>query len=126
MISMTPALTASVFSLALLGTAAVWAQEAGEQRTQSYRFAVTADDTHDLGDWSIATGLDVSWDIAEYRSGGAANVSRRYFPGIPKYRTITLSRSSSSEADLVIVWLQHLASTFSSATLVITLLDSDR
>jgi phage tail-like protein len=125
MISMTPALTASVFSLALLGTTAVCAQEAGEQRTQSYRFAVTAyGNTHDLGSWSKATGLDVSWDIAEYRSGGAANVSRRFFQGNPKYGTVTLSRSSSSEADLVIVWLQDLASTGNSATLVITLLDS--
>jgi len=124
MFSIKNARVAVVFSMVVLGTLAVRAQEGAEERTQSYRFTVTTEgNTHDLGSWSKVTGLDVTWDIAEYRSGGAANVSRWYFPGNTKYGTVKLSRSSSSESDLVLVWLRHLASTGESPTLVITLLD---
>ena len=116
---------AFLFSMAVLGTVMVRAQESTEGRTQSYRFIVTTDgNTHDLGSWSKVTGLDVTWDIAEYRSGDAANVSRPFiFPGNTKYGTIKLERAASSEADLVIVWLRHLAETGDSPTLTITLLD---
>jgi phage tail-like protein len=117
---------AFLFSMAVLGTTiTVRAQESTQDRTQSYRFIVaTGDNTHDLGSWSKVTGLDVTWDIAEYRSGGAANVSRPlFFPANTKYGTVKLGRAASSEADLVIVWLRHMAETGDSPTLVITLLD---
>ena len=124
MISIKSALITSVFSVAVLGAVLVRAQDTGNQRTQSYRFNVTTDgDAHDLGSWSKVSGLDVSWDIAEYRSGGAANVSRWFFPGNTKYGTVKLSRSSSSETDLVFVWLRHIAETGDSPALVITLFD---
>ena len=115
---------ALLFSMAVLGTVTVRAQERTEEGTQSYRFIVTTErNSHDLGSWSKVTGLDVTWDIAEYRSGGAANVSRPFFPGNTKYGTVKLGRAASSEADLVIVWLRHLAETGESPTLTITLLD---
>ena len=125
MISTRNPLIAFLFSIAVLCTVMVRAQERTDEATQSYRFIVTTgDNTHDLGSWSKVTGLDVTWDLAEYRSGGAANVSRPpYFPGNTKYGTVKLGRAASSEADLVIVWLRHLAETGDSPTLVITLLD---
>jgi phage tail-like protein len=114
----------SVISAGVLGDVPARAAESNQERTPSYHFTVTAyGGAHDLGSWSKVSGLDVSWDIAEYRSGGAANVSRWFFPGHPKYGTVKLSRSSSGEADLVIVWLQDIAVTGNSATLVITLFD---
>jgi phage tail-like protein len=114
----------SVISAGVLGDVPARAAENDQERTPSYRFTVTVDGgAHDLGGWSKVSGLDVSWDIAEYRSGGAANVSRWFFPGHAKYGTVKLTRSSSSEADLVIVWLRHIAATGNSATLVITLFD---
>ena len=121
---MKSALTASVLSMIVFCAAALAAQEGAERRVQSFRFTVTADgDTHDLGSWSKVSGLDVTWDIAEYRSNGAANVSRWHFPGNTKYGTVKLSRASSSESDLVIVWLRHIAATGDSPALAITLLD---
>ena len=124
MITTKHALVVSVFTLSVLGAVSTRAAQSDEQRARSYRFTVVADgESHDLGSWSKVSGLDVTWDIAEYRSGGNANVSRWYFPGNTKFGTVTLSRSSSSETDLVLVWLRHIAETGESPTLVITLLD---
>ena len=120
------ALIVSVFWVGALGSAAVTAAAGEEQREPSYYFTVMAgDESHDLGTWSKVSGLDVTWDIAEYRSDGAANVSRWYFPGNTKYGTVTLNRSSSGEIDLVLAWLRDLAATGESQTLVITLFDEE-
>ena len=57
------------------------------------RFKVTIDDTnYDLGSWSKVSGLDVTWDIAEYRAGDGQN-DKWYFPGLPKYSTVKLAVS---------------------------------
>jgi phage tail-like protein len=111
-------------SVAVLGTVSVRAQAGGEQRAPSYRFEVTVDgQAHDLGSWSNVTGLDVSWDLAEYRSDGAANVSRTYQPANPKYGTITLSRASSGEIDLVFEWLRLIEESGDTPTMMTTLFD---
>jgi phage tail-like protein len=119
------ALIVFVFCVGVLGSGPVTVAAAGEQREPSYYFTVRAgDESHDLGTWSKVSGLDVTWDLAEYRSGGAANVSRWYFPGNTKYQTVTLHRASSDEIDLVLAWLRDLAATGEPQTLVITLFDS--
>jgi len=50
-------------------------------------------DSHDLGSWAKVDGLDVSWDIAEYRAGDGGNY-RWYFPGNTKYSNIKLARAA--------------------------------
>ena len=59
----------------------------------SMRFVVTVDALTDLGNWSKASGLEVSWDLVEYRAGDAGN-DRWIFPGITKYPTVKLERAA--------------------------------
>lgn len=61
------------------------------------RFVVKIDNTpYDLGSWSKVTGLDVAWDVCEYRAGDNDN-ERWYFPGVTKYSTIKLERAAESK-----------------------------
>ncbi len=69
------------------------------------RFLVNIDGgQYNLGSWSKAEGLDVTWDVAEYRAGDLGN-ERFYFPGNTKYSNIRLTRGVSEETDLVRKWL---------------------
>jgi len=57
------------------------------------RFLVKIDASkYDFGSFNTVKGLDVTWDIAEYRAGDAKN-ERWYFPGVTKYSTIKLERA---------------------------------
>lgn len=58
----------------------------------------------DLGSWSKAEGLDVTWDVAEYRMGDGGN-DRLYFPGNTKYQNVKLSRAVSEEFAKTKEWL---------------------
>lgn len=72
----------------------------------SNRFVVSMSgkSDYDLGSWAKAEGLDVSWDIAEYRMGDGGN-DRLYFPGNTKYTNIKLIRGVSDETEKVKQWL---------------------
>jgi phage tail-like protein len=59
---------------------------------------------YDLGSWAKAEGLDVAWDIAEYRMGDGGN-DRLYFPGNTKYQNVKLIRGVSEETEKVKTWL---------------------
>jgi phage tail-like protein len=59
---------------------------------------------YDLGSWSKADGLDVTWDVAEYRMGDGGN-DRLYFPGNTKYTNVKLSRAVSEEYSKTKAWL---------------------
>lgn len=59
---------------------------------------------YDLGSWTKAEGLDVAWDIAEYRMGDGGN-DRLYFPGNTKYTNVKLIRGVSEETKKVKQWL---------------------
>ena len=59
---------------------------------------------YDLGSWTKAEGLDVAWDIAEYRMGDGGN-DRLYYPGNTKYTNIKLIRGVSEETEKVKQWL---------------------
>lgn len=79
-----------------------------------------------LGTFSQVTGLDSTLDLAEYRSGGAANADRWYYPGLTKYGTVTLHRASQGDADVVTRCVETLAASGQRATATIALLDLDR
>ena len=72
----------------------------------SNRFVVsmTSMKKWDLGSWSKADGLDVTWDVAEYRMGDGGN-DRLYFPGNTKYTNVKLSRAVSDEYSKTKDWL---------------------
>jgi len=69
-----------------------------------FRVVMSGNQKYDLGSWSKAEGLDVSWDVAEYRSGDGGN-DRLYFPGNTKYNNVRLSRGISEEAKATKKWL---------------------
>jgi phage tail-like protein len=70
------------------------------------RFRVVVDDNkYDLGSWAKVSGLEVSWDLVEYRAGDNDN-ERWYFPGLSKYPHIKLERAAThEESGLVKDWL---------------------
>ena len=81
------------------------------------RFVVTMSgkSEYNLGSWSKAEGLDVTWDMAEYRAGDNGN-DRWYFPGNTKYTNIKLLRAVSDETQKVRKWLNE--NSFDSAPFV--------
>lgn len=70
------------------------------------RFVVSMSgkEEYNLGSWTKAEGLDVSWDVAEYRMGDGGN-DRLYFPGNTKYNPVRLSRGVTEETEKVKQWL---------------------
>ncbi len=70
------------------------------------RFAVTIDEgKYDLKSWSKAAGLEVGWDLVEYRAGDNRN-DRWYYPGLTKYPTIKLERAATIDGtEAVKEWL---------------------
>jgi phage tail-like protein len=60
------------------------------------RFSVTIDGV-DLADWSKASGLEVTWDVVEFRSGDNSN-ERWIAPGIAKFPTVKLERAANKDA----------------------------
>jgi phage tail-like protein len=78
----------------------------------------------DLGSWAKVDGLDVTFDVAEYRAGDAWN-ERWYAPGITKYSTIKLSRVvTKDDHKLVHDWLSKTATEHKPGLMVIELRDS--
>lgn len=73
-------------------------------RGDSSKFIVVFDDSeYDLGAWSKVTGLNVSWDMAEYRTG--SNNEIWYGPGVAKYNKISLTRATCPDSMTVQEWL---------------------
>ncbi|CRK58383.1 hypothetical protein [Alloactinosynnema sp. L-07] len=70
------------------------------------RFIVTMSgkEIYNLGSWYKADGLDVTWDVAEYRAGDNGN-DRFYYPGNTKYSNVKLTRAVSEETKTVREWL---------------------
>jgi phage tail-like protein len=70
------------------------------------RFVVTMSgkSEYDLGSWTKVDGLDVTWKVAEYRTGDGGN-DRLYFPGNTEYSNIKLHRAVSDETKKVRKWL---------------------
>jgi phage tail-like protein len=69
------------------------------------RFTVEiSNGTYNLGSWSQVDGLDVKWDMAEYRAGDSGN-ERWYFPGNTHYSVVRLTRAASAESKSVRQWL---------------------
>ena len=123
---MQAAMREAVVTLAIvIGTVSSLGTETAAQRSLlAHRFVVSANNCEvDLGSWSKATGLDVTFDLAEYRSGYHANSFRRRLRASFNNGTVTLSRAASSESALVQDWLAQLAQSLDTATLHITLID---
>ncbi|MFJ5646114.1 phage tail protein [Streptomyces sp. NPDC093223] len=87
------------------------------------RFRVAIDKSaYDLGTWANASGLSVTWDTCEYRSGDKWNHPLIY-PGIPRYQRIKLSRAACGDSQTVQEWLQATARENEPLTGAVALLD---
>jgi phage tail-like protein len=91
------------------------------------RFRVKITGGPDLGSFQKAEGLDVTWDVAEYRAGDAGN-ARWFAPANTKYTAVKLSRAASSQdSPKVKTWLDGNSFTHKAGDEVeITLEDSNR
>ncbi|MCW2594885.1 MAG: hypothetical protein JWR06_1354 [Jatrophihabitans sp.] len=91
------------------------------------RFHVVVDQSsYDLGSWQKCEGLDVTWDVPDYRAGDAGNM-RFFFPGNTKYKPIKLIRAATAEDSAKVRdWLNKNAWTQAATRggITITLFDS--
>jgi phage tail-like protein len=70
-----------------------------------HHFSVTIDNpAFDLGTWSRASGLQVTWNLVEYRVGDQGN-EVWIIPGTTKYSNIKLSRAACVDSNIVQMWL---------------------
>ncbi len=76
------------------------------------RFLVTIiPGDYDLGSWQKAEGLDVSWDMPDYRAGDGGN-QRWFFPANTKYSPVKLVRAACDDSMKVRDWLNSNSFTF--------------
>lgn len=89
-----------------------------------FKVVVHTPSTYDLGAWQKAEGLDVTWDMPDYRAGDVGN-ARWYFPANTKYKSVTLIRAVCDDSKTVRKWLHDNSFTFSQsrAQVTITLYD---
>jgi len=79
-------------------------------RGDSSKFLVVIDDgDYDLGSWSRVSGLNVQWDVMEYRAGDTTAIQTA--PGLRKYSKISLSRATCVDSMAVQEWLANTAKT---------------
>jgi phage tail-like protein len=76
------------------------------------RFLVTIiPGDYNLGSWQKADGLDVTWDMPDYRAGDGGN-QRWFFPANTKYSTVKLVRAACDDSMKVRDWLNANSFTF--------------
>ena len=89
-----------------LGARSLSSLVAGEfnLRGDSSKFLVVFDDgDYDLGSWSRVSGLNVTWDVLEHRTGDSNQVWT--VPGAARYSKISLSRATCPDSSFVQDWL---------------------
>lgn len=96
-----------------------------DQLGLSNRFVVTANPgSWDLGTWATVSGLEVTWQVPDYRSGDAWN-NRWQFPGLTQYQTVKLSRAANRrDTSAVYEWLNTNSTAFEVGEVTIKLLDA--
>jgi phage tail-like protein len=91
------------------------------------RFGVVVDQgSFNLGSWQKCEGLDVTWDMPDYRAGDDGNM-RWFFPANTKYKPIKLIRAATAEdSQKVRDWLNKNAWTQDATRggITVTLYDS--
>jgi phage tail-like protein len=88
------------------------------------RFTVKIDNgAYDLGSWAQVDGLDVKWDMVEYRAGDAGN-DRWYYPGNTHYSVVKLTRAASEESTKVRQWLDSTSFKWKPQIATVTLYDA--
>lgn len=78
-----------------------------------------------LGSFQKCEGLDVTWDMPDYRTGDAGN-ARWFFPANTKYTSVKLIRAVSDDSNFVREWLDSNSFNFGAtrSSVTIELFDS--
>jgi phage tail-like protein len=76
--------------------------------------------SHDLGSFQKCEGLDVTWDMPDYRAGDGGN-ARWFFPANTKYQSVKLIRAVSDDSQLVRSWLDQNSFAFATQRLLVTI-----
>ncbi len=85
------------------------------------RFLVTIEPgKYSLGSFQKAEGLDVTWDMPDYRAGDGGN-QRWFFPANTKYTSVKLIRAVSDDSMSVRDWLNANSFTFASSRCSVTI-----
>ena len=87
--------------------------------------AVVVPGDYDLGSWFKVDGLDVSWDVADFRVGDLGN-HRWFFPANSKYTNVKLQRGANADdSKRVKKWLTSTSFEHKYGIIVtVTLMDS--
>lgn len=87
---------------------------------------IVAQSKWDLGSWQKVEGLDVTWDMPDYRAGDGGN-QRWFFPANTKYSSVRLIRAACKDSSTVRDWLNQNSFNWESSrnqTITIQLMDS--
>ena len=85
------------------------------------RFLVTVDPgKYSLGSFQKCEGLDVTWDMPDYRAGDGGN-QRWFFPANTKYTSVKLIRAVSDDSGFVRKWLDTNSFHFSTTRSIVTI-----
>jgi phage tail-like protein len=85
------------------------------------RFKVTIiPGDYELGSWQKAEGLDVTWDMPDYRAGDSGN-ARWFFPANTKYTSVKLIRAACDDSLKVRNWLNLNSFGFSKSRITATI-----
>jgi phage tail-like protein len=98
---------------------------ADAQMGLSNRFAVDVmPGDRSLGSWAKVEGLDVTWEVPDYRAGDQGNF-RWLFPGKNSYSNVKLSRTVvNGDTQSVKEWLEENSMNFKPSEITITLKDA--
>jgi len=73
-------------------------------RGDSSKFVVVFDNSdYDLGAWSKVAGLNVTWEMCEYRHGEGRDIWTA--PGVAKYSKLSFTRATCPDSETVQEWL---------------------
>lgn len=90
----------------------------------SHWYTVAIDNIrYDFGSWAKVSGLTVTWEVCELRTGDSPNQAIG-FPGHTKYEKITLSRAACAQSRAVQQWLIQTSQNPQPQSGAIQLLDS--
>jgi phage tail-like protein len=76
--------------------------------------------SYDWGSWQKAEGLDVTWDMPDYRAGDAGN-ARWFFPANTKYTSVKLIRAACDDSKKVREWLDSNSFHFDKSRCQVTI-----
>ena len=78
---------------------------------------------HDLGTWAQVQGLQVKWEVGEYRAGDQGN-ARWILPGKTTYQPVKLIRAACDDSKKVQTWLSETSHKHKTHEVTINLFDT--